>query len=236
MALPLTTLDSVGLILFAWATLGYHITYVVLTRRDPLATVKGKIHLYRRTWVKRILDKDNQMLAVQTVRNLLMTASFMASSALLVVAVVLNLLLQGVAPPRGVPIASPELLEAQLILVGAMFAFSFIAMLLSIRYLNQFVILIGADPDLIDHIERVDAVTYLSNLINRASNRYTYGQRGFYFAVPIIAWMFSPWAFLATTVGLMVYLMLYLDFKKWDAPKYLVKPSQADPTRTPPPP
>jgi uncharacterized membrane protein len=211
--LQLTALDGAGLLLFALCTVVYHSFYAVWTLRHPLETVKGKTHLYRRTWVKRILDRDEQMLAVQSVRNLLMTSSFMASSALLVIAVILNFLLG----QRSAPDPNPALVFKLLLLV-AVYGYAFFSFLLSTRYLNHFTILIGADRDLIGSVEPVDAVSFLTNILNRAGNRFTMGQRAFYFSLPIVAWVVDPIAFLVFTIAIFVFLAAFLDFKKWRPP------------------
>lgn len=201
--------DVVALALFLVLTLGYHSFYAWLTRQRPLDTVMGKIHLYRRTWIKRVIDKENHTMAVQALRNLLMTSSFMASSALLVMAVILQFRFSAVPPPD---------LTMKLDLLVAIFAFAFLSFLFGIRYLNQLTILIAADPDLISHVEPVDAVTYLSNLLNRANNRFTYGQRAFYFSVPAVAWLMSAYAMIAAELVLAAYLVVFTDFKKWRHP------------------
>lgn len=205
--------DYVGMVLFFLTTVVYHGFYSYWTSRHPLETVKGKIALYRRTWVKRILDREEQMLAVQSLRNLLMTSSFMASSALLVIAVVLNYLL-------GTTGAAPEdaQLKFKLLLLVTVYGYAFFSFLLSTRYLNHFTILVGADRDLIGSVEPVDAVTFLTNILNRAGNRFTMGQRAFYFSLPAVAWVVDARAFLALTVVVFVYLALFLDFKKWKPP------------------
>ncbi|MGQ0534461.1 MAG: DUF599 domain-containing protein [Methanobacteriota archaeon] len=217
MAVPLTGLDAAGFVLFLGATVAYHVGYLWWAHRHPMETVKGKIHLYRRTWVKRVLDGNQQMMAVQGVRNLLMSSSFMASSSLVVIAVVLNFLITG-RDTFALPVQNPALFVYQGYLLLLCFAFSFIAHLLAVRYLNLFTILIGADADLIAHAEGIDAVTYLTNLLNRANDRFTYGQRAVYFALPIVAWMFSSVWFILVTLAIAFYLVVHLDFKRWKPP------------------
>lgn len=211
--LQLSALDYVALALFAACTVGYHSFYAWWATQHPLETVKGKTSLYRRTWVKRILDRDEQMLAVQSLRNLLMTSSFMASSALLVIAVVLNYLLGQQAGGTGDPT-----LGFKLLILVVVYGYAFFSFLLSTRYLNHFTILVGADRDLIGSVEPVDAVTFLTNILNRAGNRFTMGQRAFYFSLPVVAWIVDTRAFLGLTVLTFVYLAVFLDFKRWKPP------------------
>jgi hypothetical protein len=64
----------------------------------------------------------------------------------------------------------------------------------------------------------VDAVTFLTNILNKASNHFTMGQRAFYFALPVMAWVVDPRAFIAITLVLLLYLALLLDFRRWKPP------------------
>lgn len=214
------TLDVIGVSLFVLFTVVYHALYYVYTQTRPLATVKGKIHLYRRTWVKRILDRGDFLLAAQTLRNHLMAASFMASSALLAIGLLLNFVVAG-DPAAALHLDNAELITFKLFVLIGLFAFSFMAFLFTIRDLNHVSILVAADADLIDHVEGLDAVTYLSMLLNQALNRYTFGQRGFYFSLAIIAWIFHPLAFIFTTLGIGLLLILVLDFQRWNLPRVL---------------
>jgi uncharacterized membrane protein len=231
--LQFTIWDYAGMALFLVCTVVYHGFYAFWTSRHPLETVKGKIALYRRTWVKRILDRDEQMLAVQSLRNLLMTSSFMASSALLVIAVVLNYLL-GITPGGAPAQPGDDLLKFKLLLLVVVYGYAFFSFLLSTRYLNHFTILVGADRDLIGSVEPVDAVTFLSNILNRAGNRFTMGQRAFYFSLPAVAWIVDARAFVALTLMVFVYLVVFLDFKKWKPPFPLRARSPEEPARAEP--
>ncbi len=217
----LTPVDLAGIAVFFAFTFGYHAAYYVYAQRHPLSTVKGKIHLYRRTWIKRILDRGDYVLAIQALRNLIMASSFMASSSLLVIGIILNFTISGTYASVLVGGEKQALVEAKLYFLTAIFGFSFWQFLLNIRLLSQLTLLIGSDPDLIDHVEGVDAITYYSTLLNRATNRFTYGQRGFYFSLCVIAWIFSSWLFVALTFLIGLFLVGVLDFQRWTPPKAL---------------
>lgn len=209
-------LDIAGLVLFTAATLGYHGGYLLYSRRKPLQTAKGKIHLYRRTWVKRILDSGQTIVAVQSARNLVMAASFMASSSLLAMAVIINFMVS--FTPGELGLFDPAHVRFKLALLLTVLGFGFVTFLQALRDLNHFTVLIGADTDLISAVEPVDGLTYLTNVANRAADRMTYGQRAFLYALPVVGWLFSPPAFIAITAGLVVYTAGHLDFQTWRPP------------------
>jgi len=212
--------DLLGITLFILFTVVYHTAYYVYAQRYPLATVKGKIHLYRRTWIKRIIDKGDYILAVQAFRNLITSSSFMASSSLLVIGIVLNTMIRGDIAAT-LNIENTEHLQLKLGILLILYAFAFMNFLFNIRFLNQLTILIGSDPDLIDHIEGMEAVEYFTAMLNSATNRYTYGQRGFYFSLAIIAWIFSSIAFVIVTLIIGIFLVGLLDFQRWRPPRAL---------------
>jgi len=218
--------DIAGIILFLFFTIVYHAGYYVYAQRYPLATVKGKVHLYRRTWIKRIIDRNDYILGVQAFRNLITSSSFMASSSLLVMGIVLNSMLRSpeeIAATLHVEDAGD--LQLKLGILIAVYAFSFMNFLFNIRFLNQLTVLMGADPDLIDHVEGVDAVEYFTAMLNSATNRYTFGQRGFYFSLAIIAWIFSSIAFVIVTAAIGIFLIAFMDFQRWLPPKALRRAS-----------
>lgn len=212
--------DVFGIILFLLFTVVYHTAYYVYSQRYPLATVKGKIHLYRRSWIKRIVDEGDHIFAVQAFRNLITSSSFMASSSLLVIGIVLNSMLRGDIAIT-LRVEDNEFLQAKLALLMFIYAFAFMNFLFNIRFLNQLSIMIGSDPDLIDHVEGMEAVEYFTAMLNSATNRYTYGQRGFYFSLAVIAWIFSSVAFVVVTVIIGVFLVALMDFQKWRPPRAL---------------
>lgn len=221
---PLSVWDVIGLILLLSFSFGYHIAYHMYSHYHPLATVKGKIHLYRRTWVKRILDRRDYIVGVQAIRNLIMTANLMATSAILVIGVILNIIVTGDLNQTFHPTGEPDpIIFWKFVALTVTFAFSFFSFLISVRYLNQLTILIAADTDLIEHVEGVDGITYLTMMLNRATNRYTYGQRGYYFAIAVVAWIFSDVAFVLATLFIGIFLVGVLDFQQWRPPKALRK-------------
>ena len=82
--LMISPLDSFALAVFFICTIGYHnIYYPYKLSRTPMDTAKGKINLYRKSWVEEIVEKRDIQTAVQQVRNLTMVATMFASSSLL---------------------------------------------------------------------------------------------------------------------------------------------------------
>jgi len=61
----------------------YHVYLVYKVRRDPLTTAIGITNHARYMWVKGVIRDKRDILAVQTLRNQVMAATFLASTAFL---------------------------------------------------------------------------------------------------------------------------------------------------------
>ena len=69
----------------------YHVYLYRQTRRDPLSTSQGLAHRTRALWVQTIMKGGKDILAIQTLRNWTMAATFLASAAILIGLGVLNI-------------------------------------------------------------------------------------------------------------------------------------------------
>src|SRR4030042_3948267 len=62
----------------------YHIQLIHQIRTRPLTTALGVTNHLRGHWVESIMEQNRDLLAVQTLRNWVMTSSFLASTAILI--------------------------------------------------------------------------------------------------------------------------------------------------------
>src|SRR3954469_22085842 len=71
---------------------GYHVFLRIKLRSDPLYTIQAVNALSRAAWVETIMTSANKdVLAVQTLRNSIMGATFLSSTAVLLIIGVLTL-------------------------------------------------------------------------------------------------------------------------------------------------
>ena len=70
--------------------LAYHGYLVFKVRTDALKTSVGMTNRLRGEWVRTVMEKKRDILAVQTLRNWVMAASFLASTAILLAIGILN--------------------------------------------------------------------------------------------------------------------------------------------------
>lgn len=174
-----------------------------------MKTAKGKINIYRRSWVESVLESGDISAAVNQTRNLTMVATMFASSSLLILGAVANVYITRYQPQVG----KFDAFSMKVYLLMSVFGVSFLLFLFSLRHLNYFCVLLGAKRKVVEEIEGESMVTMLSNRLNLAMNRYTLGARCYYYSLPVLAWFLNTWAFVAITLLITAMVIVTRDFK-----------------------
>jgi uncharacterized membrane protein len=172
---------------------------------------------YRHDWVESVLKRGERIMAVQALRNLIMTNTFLASTMLLVIAFLANFV---VGPGRGAIHAPDQVtlftgdtpVEVKGALLLVLYTFAFVMFLTSLRTLNHLTILVGVEPDQIQGLESREPVRYLGQKLNQVELMTTYGRRAVYYSLPLFAWFYSPWLFAVLAVAIWVFFVLITDF------------------------
>jgi uncharacterized membrane protein len=186
--------ETIMVVSTAVVFLAYHMHLYKKVRHEPLTTAIGITNHARQMWVEGIIKDKRDILAVQTLRNQVMAATFLASTAILIclgsfsaafrpgvfseVSHALNLL--------GTKTESLWMLK--LMLLGILFFATFFNFTLCIRYYNHGGFMINTfQQD--DSTVSAKAVT---QVLNHGALHYTIGMRGFYLSVPLALWLFGP--------------------------------------------
>ena len=173
------------------------------TLRAPDSSAHSFNAKIRQRWVQMILANDNNgLLAIQTLRNSVMAANFMASTAILLIIGSLSSseklshwLLQSDIQNL-IPAYSNELSSLKLGLLVLDFFIAFYSFSMAIRFFNHVGYMIGlADTEL-------TKATCL--YLNKAGRYYTLGTRSFFFSLPIILWFFGPYFLILGTLILIL--------------------------------
>ena len=205
--------DALSFVLSALLLLLYHVALVIKERQDPSYTVQAISRIARSAWVEHIMQEGKDILAVQTLRNSTMAATFLASTAVLMIIGVLTLSGQSdrlettwhslnVFGARHAGLWTFKLL---FLLVDLFFAFFAFAM--SIRIFNHVGYMINIP---LTNAHGVFTPRHVAIHLNRAGRFYWFGMRAYYFAVPLLFWLFGPHLMLMATVSL-VYVLYRLD-------------------------
>lgn len=216
--LPYQT-DAFGFALSALLLAAYHLFLRRKEQRDPSYTVQAVSRTARAAWVESVMREGKDILAIQTLRNSTMAATFLASTAVLLIIGVLTLSSQGdrleaawhtlnIFGAKHAELWMIKLLMLTLTLLFAFFSFS-----MSIRIFNHVGYMINV-PLAMNHKEITPA--HVAIHLNRAGWFYWMGMRAYYFVVPLLFWLFGPHLMLLATIGL-IYALYHLD----RAPKIL---------------
>ena len=175
-------------------------------RLDPMISTRTVHDRIRGDWVALMnASVDRGILAVQTLRNSVMAASFMASTSALALAGTLGFaseadrLAAAWHRDHALAMASALFPLKVFLLLGAFFV-AFLMFSLSIRLYNHasYAIALPGEGDAV------------ARYINRAGRMYGDGLRVFYMAFPVVAWLFDATMLLAATAGVL-WIRWHLD-------------------------
>jgi len=214
----------------------YHVYFVIHYLKEPESFNLGVNLKSRQRWALIMMtDKSREITAVQTLRNGIMTTTFLATAAYVIGFYIFNILINQTD--------RTNLETVQFAILGVDFMSTFINMLVATRgyfHCSFLIVSKSLDPE-------IEAMFYENNekksdskmemgdlestskskeslidkwtmkhvppvvkLLSRSSLHFTIGVRFLYLAIPLALWIFSPWAFLISSL-LMVILMYYLD-------------------------
>ena len=207
------TADALSLFLSVLLLILYHWFLRRKERRDPSYTVQAVNRIARTAWVENVMREGKDILAIQTLRNSTMAATFLASTAVLMIIGVLTLSGQGDkldATWHSLNLFGakhPELWMLKLICLLLDLFFAFFSFAMSIRVFNHVGYMINV-PSSLNH----KAITpeHVAIYLNRAGWFYSLGMRAYYFSVPLLFWLFGPHLMLLATLGL-VFVLYRLD-------------------------
>ncbi len=212
--------DLISLLLCVILLVVYHIQLRRKEKKNPAYTVRAVNIIARTAWVESIMKGEGkEVLAVQTLRNSTMAATFLASTAVLLIIGVLTLSGEGDKLESSWHVLNifgakhPELWIVKLILLLLDLFVAFFSFSMAIRVFNHVGYMINVPLDMNHHAL---SPKHVSIHLNRAGKFYNIGMRAYYFTVPLVFWLFGPHFMLLATIALIV-VLYYLDH----APKVL---------------
>ena len=188
----------------------YHLYLRQRLKRDPNYTVQAINRLARTIWVKTLMASGKpDVIAVQTLRNSTMAATFLASTSVLLIIGVLTL--SGQEDKLGSTwhalnvygATHTELFLTKLLLLLLDLFTVFFSFTLAIRLFNHVGYMINV-PYTLDH--KVISPDHVAEHLNRAGSYYSIGMRAFYLIIPLVFWLFGPHFMLLATIALIVVL------------------------------
>jgi uncharacterized membrane protein len=220
--------DLACLIASVVLVIAYHVFLRRKVRKNPTYTVQAINTIARTAWVETVMnDGKKDILAVQTLRNSTMAATFLASTSVLLIIGVLTLSEQGgnfentwhVLNTVGAK--HPELWMTKLIFLLLDLFVAFFSFAMSIRVFNHVGYMINV-PLGLNH--KMITPAHVAIHLNRAGAYYSIGMRAYYFLVPLVFWLFGPYFMLVSTIALLLVLyridrapkIMAMDYNKPD--------------------
>ncbi|MET0274840.1 MAG: DUF599 family protein [Phenylobacterium sp.] len=202
----MSTLDIAALVVFAICWLAYQPLLVAVSRRAGGA-INTDMTVIRAAWMRNMVGRENRFMDGQLLGHALNSASFFASSNLILIAATASALFGGEDTFRSVSAlvvvktSTRMLFELQLALVVVALARGLLDFIWSIRQMNYCIAAVGATPEVLSDAEQDAFGDAVARILNPALSSFNAGVRGYYFALAAAAWLFGPWTFMAATLG-----------------------------------
>jgi uncharacterized membrane protein len=161
-------------------------------------------------------DEKSNLVVVQTLRNTIMSASFLASTAIILIMGVFNLLsfISGHQQSRVVvgifKSVDPVVEMWRVFLIVITLIYTFINFTWYIRDMNYIGFILNIPKKDLDFIEGRDSTEMISNRFLKAGLRFSMGMRGYYFLMPLFLWLIHP-VFMIGALLMVVVILLNRD-------------------------
>ena len=192
----------------------YHVYLGIKLRNHHEYTIQAVNWAARRAWVEGIMsDPERSVLAVQTLRNSTMAATFLASTSVLLIIGTLTLsgqtekLATAIHTLNFIGSHHPGLWIFKLILLVSDFFVAFFAFSMAIRLFNHVGYQINVPAAIRPKNVSPEKVAIH---LNRAGNYYSIGMRAYYFAVPLVFWLFGP-QFMVLATLVLIAVLYHID-------------------------
>lgn len=178
--------------------LAYEVRHWLSSRRDPLASARTAHAQLRTLWVAALgRSAGSEVLAVQTLRNSVMSATITASTAMLGLMGVITVIWPRFASGQGGD-AQGARQAMELLLMLALFA-SHVASAMAVRYFNQAGFIVSLPTDSAERRSLNDVADFY---LRQAGLLYGWGLRLFFYAAPFGVGVIYPWAMPVFMLGL----------------------------------
>jgi uncharacterized membrane protein len=189
---------------------GYHLYLRANLRRDRTYTIQSVNSRARKAWVDNIMSEDSKgILGVQTLRNSTMAATFLASTAILLMMGTMNLMQNSsntnsfLHSLESSAVGNSSLEEVKLLVLLVIFFWAFFSFTMAVRMYNHVGFLLNSSSE--KH-KFYPSPRYVARLLNRSGRYYSLGMRAYYFSIPLVFGLFNPYYLVIASIGLVVVL------------------------------
>ncbi len=181
--------------------------YAPLVRRFVPNAINSGLMSLRIAWMRTMLRRDNRIVDSSLLGHVVHSASFFASTSLIVIGALLSLLsnvehLQpAVESLAFVPPIPRVVFELKIVLPLLVLIHGFVSLTWSLRQLNYTIAMIGASPDRRDVGADLEPLaSAIGRSLSQALSTFNTGIRAYYFAIGGLAWVMGPLALAVAAV------------------------------------
>lgn len=195
--------------------------YAAFAKRRARTTfcISSVLHYYRKQWMFSMLRRDNRIADASLLSSLERNASFLASTAMLIIAGLVTTLasIETVhATLMTVPFTrlaqTPLQLQFKVMTLLLIYIYAFFTFTWAMRQYGFCAIMLGAAPQCAtQNAEAEMFARHASKVIDQAGLSYNYGLRAYYFSLSVLAWVFSLWLFILA-VAIVVAVLYEREF------------------------
>ena len=204
-------IDQIALIVFLLCYVGYHGLYLCLLKKCPQKTVKSYVNKFREDAIEHMMSKDKHIVIIQAIRDVIMVCNFLASSTLIFIGALLNLLLNIDKIEKNLKIWNFDLFEFKVLFMVGILSASFIFLVSALRYYRHVAMMVMTRSETILKYTGIPAVEYIGSLLNRGCGYYTLGSRGLMYSLLLLIWMINTLSFIVIVVLITIFFAVYRD-------------------------
>jgi uncharacterized membrane protein len=211
--------DWLALAIFIAAWIGY--VHFARRRAHTHPSILGLTNRIRHRWMLQTTWRDVRVIDGPVFLNLSTSVSFFASTTILIIGgllAVLGTTERASELVREIPFAARTSLlvfDLKVVVLIAIFVLAFFRFTWSIRQYSFGALLVAAAPEARQfeeqQLDREAFARKAGTIVAMAAQTFNDGLRAYYFSFAVLAWFFSPWAFMVAT-GMVVWVLYQREF------------------------
>jgi uncharacterized membrane protein len=201
----LTVLDAVALLAFLAIWVAYNTLFDGWLRRPN--SINAKMIAVREGWMIQLLRRENRIVDATLIGHSMRTATFFASTTILLIAGFLGAIGAAEHVHGGVATLSvllkgttQALFELKVVLLISIFIYAFFKFTWAIRQFNYFSAIVGSAPDANPTSVDRESARRMALILSHGIWQLNAGIRAYYFALAAFGWFIHPLFFITMTV------------------------------------
>ena len=201
--------DLLALVFFVGTWVAYAIYSRQANRHET--SLLALTNRYRLQWMHQMLKRDNRVVDITMVGNLMRSITFFASTTIFFVLGLMTMMgyhERAADIMKSVPFAKPTdslIFEVKILLLMIIFIYAFFKYTWSLRQYNFACVFITAAPF---HNERPEEHSLLASkgayIVGSAAEHFNNGLRAYYFGLAALAWFVHPYLLMLATVWVLL--------------------------------